>query len=365
MALKTNLNLPFLRQYDKLIAVAVLIVLLISLFYLTNAGATRKQEESNYDSQINELKPSGGTMEAMDLSAYEAAARLARSPVQLDVPQSQQAGFLNPERRVFCVNSSCRKPIPYESEICPFCEAKQPAAKPNTDGLDTDKDGIPDKVENALGLNPQDPSDAKGDLDSDGFSNLEEYLAKFDPKDPKSHPALVNLLRVKELRGKKLPIIFSGVNKMPDGKLQLVFILLGQNRRTFYVREGCRIGETNSVTGKADTDYVAGKVDVKFEERDNPNTPGIKKRVDVSTVVIKRLSDNKEMTLGINEVGKNTDVEAVIVLPLDSSEYTVLENGIFKVRDETYRVVSVDNAGTTVMIENQATGEQKVVRKLD
>lgn len=356
MALKTKLSLPFLRQYDKLIAVAVLIILLISLFYLTSAGSARKEEESNYERQLSGLKPASGAIPAMDLSDYEGAARLARSPLQLEMPQEQQSGFLTPERRVTCVNVACLKPIPFEAEVCPFCAAKQPPAKPNTEGLDTDKDGIPDKVEVALGLNPLDPSDAKGDLDGDGFTNLEEYLAKTDPKDPKSHPALVNLLRVKELRGKRLPLIFSGVNKMPDGKMQLVFNLVGVKARTFWVREGEKIG---------DTGYVAGKVEVKSEERVNPNMPGIKTRVDVSTVVVKRLSDNKELTLKVNEVGKNTDVEAVLVLPLDNSEYTVLENGTFKMRDETYRVVSVDNAATSVVIENEASGQQKVVRKLD
>lgn len=42
--------------------------------------------------------------------------------------------------------------------------------------LDTDKDGMPDDWENDHGLNPGDPSDRNGDLDGDGYTNLEEYL---------------------------------------------------------------------------------------------------------------------------------------------------------------------------------------------
>jgi len=357
VALKINSDLPIVRQYDKLIAVAVLVVLLISLFYLTNAGATRKQQESNYIRLLEEgLKPAAGNSQAMDMSAYEASARLARTPLQLSALDGQKAGLLTPERRVVCVSAPCQKPIPFESDVCPFCEAKQPIPPHRDPGLDSDKDGISDKVENALGLNPLDPSDAKGDLDGDGFNNLEELAAKTEPKDPKSHPALVNLLRVRELRGKKMPLIFSNVNKMPDGKMQVVFNYVGANPRTYWIREGERIG---------DTDYVAGKVEVKFEERPNPLMPTNPKRVDVSTVVVKRKSDNKELTLRINESGQNTDVEAVIVLPIDNTEYSVLENGTFKVREETYRVVSVDSAATSVVIENVANGQQKVVRKLD
>lgn len=356
MALKINTDLPYLRHYDKLIAVVVLVILLISLFYLTSAGAARKQDEANYTMQLDGLKPSGGIVSAMDMSAYEAATRLARTPFQLAALDAQQEGLLSPERRVACVNAACQKPIPFDAEKCPFCEAKQPPAKPNTEGLDSDHDGIPDKTENALGLNPQDPADAKGDLDGDGFSNLEELEAKTDPKNKDSHPALVHLLRVKELRGKRLPLIFSGVNTMPNGQKQLVFNLIGQGARTYWVKEGEQIGET---------DYVVGKVEIKSEERADPNMPGIKRRADVSTVLVKRKTDNKELTLKINEGGMNTDVEAVIVLPLDNSEYSVLENGTFKIRDETYRVVSVDNGTTSVVIENVASGQQKVVRKLD
>ncbi|MEI7954879.1 MAG: Amuc_1099 family pilus-like system protein [Verrucomicrobiota bacterium] len=33
------------------------------------------------------------------------------------------------------------------------------------------------------------------DADDDGFTNLEEFLAKTDPKDPKSHPPLINKLK--------------------------------------------------------------------------------------------------------------------------------------------------------------------------
>ncbi|MDP2227395.1 MAG: putative Ig domain-containing protein, partial [Moraxellaceae bacterium] len=41
---------------------------------------------------------------------------------------------------------------------------------------DDDNDGIPDLVELANGLNPKDATDAAGDRDGDGISNLDEYL---------------------------------------------------------------------------------------------------------------------------------------------------------------------------------------------
>jgi hypothetical protein len=41
---------------------------------------------------------------------------------------------------------------------------------------DTDQDGMPDDWERARGLNPRDPADSAKDRDSDGYTNLEEYL---------------------------------------------------------------------------------------------------------------------------------------------------------------------------------------------
>ena len=42
--------------------------------------------------------------------------------------------------------------------------------------MDTDQDGMPDDWETGRGLNPNDPSDRNGDDNSNGYTNLEEYL---------------------------------------------------------------------------------------------------------------------------------------------------------------------------------------------
>ncbi len=43
--------------------------------------------------------------------------------------------------------------------------------------VDTDGDHIPDPVERAYGLDPEDPADAGGDLDADMITNVQEYMA--------------------------------------------------------------------------------------------------------------------------------------------------------------------------------------------
>jgi hypothetical protein len=47
--------------------------------------------------------------------------------------------------------------------------------------VDTDKDGMPDAWEIKYGLDPNDPNDANGDLNGDGYTNIEKYINGIDP----------------------------------------------------------------------------------------------------------------------------------------------------------------------------------------
>lgn len=47
--------------------------------------------------------------------------------------------------------------------------------------VDTDADGMPDKWEKKHGLNPKDAADAKGDINGDGYTNIEKYINGIDP----------------------------------------------------------------------------------------------------------------------------------------------------------------------------------------
>jgi hypothetical protein len=49
---------------------------------------------------------------------------------------------------------------------------------------DRDADGLPDDYELSNGLNPNDPSDAKADLDRDGLSNIDEFRQGTDLRNP-------------------------------------------------------------------------------------------------------------------------------------------------------------------------------------
>jgi hypothetical protein len=51
-----------------------------------------------------------------------------------------------------------------------------PVLESGTAPVDSDHDGMPDKWELAVGLNPNDANDAISDRDKDGYTNIEEYI---------------------------------------------------------------------------------------------------------------------------------------------------------------------------------------------
>ena len=70
---------------------------------------------------------------------------------------------------------------------------------------DTDADDIDDGYEIAYGLNPLDPSDARGDADGDGIPNLVERYHGTAPDDATDQPARVGLL-VESFEDAELPL---------------------------------------------------------------------------------------------------------------------------------------------------------------
>jgi len=78
-------------------------------------------------------------------------------------------------------------------------ERRLAIAKTELETRDSDKDGILDKVEKKLNLDPNNPNDAKQDNDNDGFNNKTEILGAYnnvildrstDHNDPQDHPSL-------------------------------------------------------------------------------------------------------------------------------------------------------------------------------
>ncbi|MDD5457088.1 MAG: thrombospondin type 3 repeat-containing protein [Candidatus Margulisbacteria bacterium] len=62
----------------------------------------------------------------------------------------------------------------------------------STNGTDTDGDGMPDWWEIQYGLNPNNFADANGDIDGDGFTNVQEYFSNTNPRIANIFPIIEN-----------------------------------------------------------------------------------------------------------------------------------------------------------------------------
>lgn len=59
--------------------------------------------------------------------------------------------------------------------------------------LDADSDSMDDNWEQRFGLNINDPTDAILDLDSDGYTNLDEYLSGTEPNNSRYNPGIIEI----------------------------------------------------------------------------------------------------------------------------------------------------------------------------
>ncbi len=118
-------------------------------------------------SRVAHRFPGPGTQEDDALTAYrrvlaEAGASLARDSVDARIVDEviRRAGRI--------INS--------QDDVGGWPEIP-PAVAP----ADSDRDGMPDLWELRFGLDPNDPEDRNGDLNGDGYTNLEEYLNGLNP----------------------------------------------------------------------------------------------------------------------------------------------------------------------------------------
>lgn len=222
----------FARHYDRIIAVVVLALLLFSLLYLVLRGMDVQKSLNDNKSAFEpptELSTRGqeklqGEVKAIADKVKETQASIAKTSVK--VPKAREGendvqpeDLFTSQARYLC--EVCRMPIRMDAKKCTYaaCGKEQTLLAKNEkldlSNVDTDGDGMMDKWETQYGLNPNAPEDADTDLDGDGISNLEECLAKTDPKDPASHPDYKDYVALANLEKKH--VLLRAVKNSPGG----------------------------------------------------------------------------------------------------------------------------------------------------
>lgn len=320
------------RHYEKLLLSAAIILLLGSVFYLLQQlqGA-----RARYDRLISGALPSQWkSARPVDMSGY--TQQLAKLSSKLELPPSTNQLFVS-ELRVQCVYEDCRRPIPYDATVCPFCGRRQPEVV-RPEELDSDGDGLPDVYEKKVGLNPFDETDALGDPDGDGFSNVEEYQAQTKPFDAKDYPNPVAKLRVVRVVNQPFRMRFQGVQTLANGEIRFL-LNLRTLERSYFVKIG---------------DVIDGYKVVSYEPRISQTPSG---KVDESVLTLRK--GDRIVPLVKNQAMTRYESVAFLVLMTDGSRFVVRVGDTITVRDRVYKIVDIQRDG--VLLRDVQSGSEVLV----
>ena len=336
------------QQYDKVIALLVLLMLVLSLVYLGVKVGHIRQMKADFDTWLHTQTPKHPKVPVVEPETYNLALQSLTSPFVITLPvYTNGCGSLFvPETRFSCPD--CRMPVKMGTKSCPFCHTNIVYQK--RQNPDPDDDGMPTQWEETYKLDPFDPSDALKDNDGDGYSNLVEYRENTNPLDPKSHPAAIERVRLVSITGKKFGLRFQSRIKTKSGyKYGLNYRLPSGEIKTDFVKIG---------------DKVAG-VTVKGykEKKDKVHKNTLNKDISELTVVT---DDGEPIVLVIHKATLHTKLVAHLVLPgKDGSQkkFDVSKNGKINLEDAVYKVIDIDGDKKLVVLQPESGQKRIVIRQ--
>ena len=175
------------------------------------------------------------------------------------------------------------------------------------------------------GFSPEDPEVGSQDEDQDGFTNLEEYQKKTDPKDPMSSPSKWVKLKIASVDPAKMAVSFPGKSAgrytlrfKTVGKPKDVDVASGDKLWVLATAKGVDVSKSeDEVKGKAGGTNTCPHA-IPLLVKEYKDDKGIKldektkteNEYDDSMIVLERLDDlNGSISLKIDEGGKPRGVE--------------------------------------------------------
>ncbi len=301
-------------------------VLLVAAAGLLGSSAFVITKSTQFPSLFSEVEKQiapGKKVVPAEVTALEDAKNL------LDQPASWQAshpGSLFVSRRYLVINGELVDPTEKSGKLHP----------PVENSWLTDH-----------GLDLLNPNILNEDPDGDGFTVLDEYIAKTDPNDKASHPAYSTKLRLKQYIRRPFRLMFAAYD---DDSFQINTLDLKQPSQ--FLNLGQDIAGTKF------------KV-LKFEKKSQYNA-AIQMEEDVSELTIQHNETQEEVVLVLRKVVDSPDSFAHFKFIWDGSEFRVKKDGKFALKVEPkveYKLIDINEA--EAVITNIGTEERIKVPRLE
>ncbi|MDD3154964.1 MAG: hypothetical protein PHS41_08850 [Victivallaceae bacterium] len=340
------------RHFEKLILLLLLVLFALLLLYLVNiiqSTGEVKDSDLRIPTREADYQTIAETNPKFDFKALFADG----SDWAAATPRNQaNAGFFSDLVTVFKIVRCphCGKLIPdfFLNKLpCPLCKKEllkpqkpEKSAETVLQGFDSDKDGIPDAVEERYGLKIDDAADGIYDLDKDGFSNVYEHLSGTDMSKPMSHPPYYELLVLEKLQRDELDIMLRGVVANAGNQKFWYGNFYSPSRRkdnSYYIGDTLKVGSR---------EYVLRKIEPRKKARAIGEASSVND--DTSVVVLEDRSNGDLIKLTVNEKVFAPRSKAVLMDLRDGNKTYLVDVGA-EVKlgaaisgYETYRITAID-----------------------
>ena len=292
------------KHFDQFALAVVALLLLASSLLLAKTALGFKEMFAN----LKQAAPHNNTITGLPFEALDKSKTELEKPA-LWVPKKEAGSlfvsekyFIQNGRPVLLTSGTVHPPVPNEWLI--------------DNGLDiTDQDIL-----------NQDP-------DKDGFSNLDEWKAGTNPRDPKSHPLYTTKLKLKKFIKKPFRLKFNSydgdIAKLDSLTFQIDTIDLRQKTQFR------KLGE--------DIEGTKFKV-TKFEHKTRVNSNDVEE--DLSELTVYNTEEDKTVVLIYQKVVDSPDSFGLLKYFWNGDEITVKKDKTFKLKptDEEYKLIDINDS---------------------
>ena len=253
----------------------------------------------------------------------------------------------------------------YKKGICPISKGPISLKKTvvdQTDVLDTDQDGIPDAMEKQYNMDPKDAEDIYGDIDNDGFSNIDEYLYnKKGVTDSSIHPHFINRLLLVKVSDTRIPLILKKIVRHGDNKKNWYVQLNLKDADHKWITKFLKIGDSIKVN---DIKYTVKDIQKETSNVLDPRLGTVVEK-DISKVVLHNSLNEKINAQKDQQIYEPNRKITLKNLYTGKTIYARLNNvitlGDKTSKQEKYKIIAIGNNDNS--IEFERNGEKFTVTK--